>query len=103
LNARKGTKAVIDPFAVNLGMFRIDFSSLFVFVSEQFADNKLLFDTIDILKLNDDVVVDSREEYVTLYADGIVNLEYLSLRAPFIHLELVRQGISNEDLVAMGY
>ncbi|MBZ9684530.1 MULTISPECIES: hypothetical protein [unclassified Mesorhizobium] len=103
LNARKGTKTVVDPFDVQPEMFRLDFSSLFVFVGEGFLDDRLLSDTIEILKLNDDIVVDSREEYVSLYASGIVDLEYLSRRAPFIYLELRRQEISRADLLGMNY
>ena len=55
--------------------------------------------TIERLKLNDEICISSRLEYVKLYCRKEVGLDYLRSRAPFIHREIVRQrfetGIRN--------
>ena len=103
LNARKGTKTVIDPFEVQPGMFELRFPNLYVVVGDAFLENPLVRNTIVVLNLNDDIVVDSREEYVSLYASGKADIAYLAERAPFIYQEIIRMGIEREDLVKMKF
>jgi len=103
LNARRGKKEIIDPFQVQLGMFTIRFPSLDVAVGEEFENQEILHETIRILKLNDDVSVESREEYVKLYADQVVTKQYLKERAPFIYAEICRYGYEPQDLKGMGF
>jgi hypothetical protein len=51
-----------------------------------------VLDTIHRLKLNDTDCKGLREEYATSYWERHIDLDYLSKRAPFVAMELRRQG-----------
>ncbi len=103
LNARRGIRNIIDPFDIQAGMFELRFPSLFIIVPDAHSANNLLNQTIEILKLNDDLILESRDEYVKNYANGHISIEYLRQKAPFICFEIERLGLNRPDLLAMGF
>ncbi len=95
-NSRKRIKQIVDPFEIDGNWFELDFSSLFVHPNSQLdtATIDRIKLTIDILKLNeDDLLVEERQEYFTLYSTGDINFDYLKSRAPFIASEVIRQRV----------
>lgn len=103
LNSRKGVKIVVDPFAVAPGMFQLRFPSLHIAVGDNFSNIEILKETIDVLKLNDDLIITSREQYVSLFASEDVSINYLKMRAPFIYSEILRLGLDQQKLRDMKF
>lgn len=103
LNSRKWTKRIIDPFEVLDIMFELIFPSLHISPTEEYKDDVLIKDTIKTLRLNDEIVVSSREAYVEEFAARHIDIDYLGRRAPLIAREILRQGYSREDLIEMGF
>ena len=104
LNGRKGNyNDVIDPFAVELGMFVLDFPSMQVSHGPGLRAplRKLARSTIARLKLNHERNVMARLRYVTEYCNGNISSAYLRRHAPFIGSELTRQGITKAALQVM--
>ncbi|HET6251501.1 MAG TPA: hypothetical protein VFE47_27700 [Tepidisphaeraceae bacterium] len=98
LNGRKGDhEDVLDPFLVRNGWFVLDFDSMQVRPSDAISPElaTAVEITIKRLKLNDDdTCVEARQEWITQYckAPGIP-FETLRRYAPFIAMELERQGM----------
>jgi len=89
---------VIDPFVVQPGWFVLDIPSCLVRPGDHLS--KIVFDqvneTIKTLKLNDDdFFVQERCDIMVEYANGEVNLGFLSRRYPFLAAEIVRQNIQD--------
>ena len=107
LNGRKGIREdILDPFQIQNGWFVIDFPSLLVKPSKEIdeAMNLNVKVTINSLGLNDeDTCLKSRERYIKDYCQERITFEYLCDDAPFIALELERQGIVNSIKEIMGY
>ncbi len=98
LNGRKGAhQDVIDPFKVKPGMFTLGFPSLLILpgINLKPSQLKVVESTIRRLGLNDEICIDGRLHYVKPYCQGHIDFEYLSECAPFIALELQRQGLVN--------
>ena len=96
MNGRKGAHDdVLDPFKIQDPTFVIRFPSLQVGPANGVGDElkTAATRTIDRLKLNDELCISSRLEYVKLYCRKEVGLDYLRSRAPFIHREIVRQRL----------
>jgi len=97
LNGRKGGhEDVIDPFLVETDWFVIDFPSLLVTPSAGLrgTGRAKVKSTIDRLKLNDEgTCLAARFDWVTQYCGGEFTFAYLRRKAPFIALELRRQGL----------
>ena len=96
LNGRKGEhQDVLDPFEIENGVFRLDFPSLQVRPAEGLSDEVAFRaqETIDRLKLNDEICVKSRHAYLDPYCRGRFDLEYVSEEAPFLYREIVRQNL----------
>lgn len=101
MNGRKGIKTdVIDPLLVTHDLFNLDFPSLLLLVNPQSPLAVIAQTTVKTLGLNDEKCINSRLRYARLYADNHVDEHYLSLHAPMIHRELVRQGIDQAALAA---
>ncbi len=99
-NSRKGTKEILDPFALPSDWFIIDFSSMFVKPGHDLSphDKETVQRTITILKLNeDDDLVTEREAWVNEFRSGGISFSYLQKKAPFIAQELDRQGLRFMD------
>lgn len=96
LNGRKGTQTVLDPFFIQNGWFRIDFPSLLVKAAPD-LDTELsavIQRTIKVLGLNDeDTCLKTRAKYIESYCRGAIDFPYLQEEAPFIAMELERQGL----------
>jgi uncharacterized protein (TIGR02646 family) len=98
LNGRKGTRSVIDPFAVDDDWFLIEFPSLLVKPSSQLSEvvATQVQETIDVLKLNDEsTCLQNRQGYVTEFCQAHISLDFLRRRAPFLAREIERQGLVN--------
>jgi hypothetical protein len=95
MNARKAAiPDVLDPFEVEDGWFQLDL------ISFQIRPNPVLDEplkariqgTIDRLGLADRECRQLRETYFTEYDKGHIDFDYLHRRAPFVALEIQRQG-----------
>lgn len=97
LNARKREfEDVVDPIAIQTGWLVLDFPSLMVRPADDAPDDRLaiLRSTVARLGLNDEgTCLQARREWLRPYCDGQVNFNFLQERAPFIALELERQGL----------
>ena len=100
LNGRKGTQAdVLDPFLISDGWFILDFPSLLVKPLDGLPDaiSQKVLQTRDRLKLNDEgTCLKSRLKWVMDYCDGYYDLRHLERSAPFIYIELKRQGLEEK-------
>lgn len=96
MNARKGVRAVIDPFTLQDGWFELVFLSIAVFVRAAphlRQDQREAVDrAIDRLRLNDDKCVEERTTYWADYQNGDIAFDYLKRFCPFVALEAARQG-----------
>ena len=96
MNGRKGTKQdVLDPFGLRDRTFALHFPSLQVQPSEECGANLAAKAerTIKKLKLNDTLCVKARVAYVVNYCKAWISFEFLEENAPFIHREILRQGL----------
>jgi hypothetical protein len=95
-NSRKGTRTILDPFKLRETSFVIDFSSFLLKANPDLSPDQkeLVLDTIEILKLNtDDDLVVERQTWTHEYFAGQITFQHLKKMAPFIALELDRQGL----------
>lgn len=99
VNGHKGASVeVIDPFAVQLGWFVVDFPSCLVKPGSDLDDTTRVRveATIKALKLNDDdSFVQDRCDVMLMFAHGDVALGYLKKHRPFLAIEVERQGIEH--------
>ncbi|SPF40332.1 conserved hypothetical protein [Syntrophobacter sp. SbD1] len=94
-NSRKGLSTILDPFTLQHGAFVLDFSSFLIKANPDLAveQKSLVWNTIDILKLNtDDDLVIERQTWTDDYLAGHITFQFLKKMAPFIAFELHRQG-----------
>jgi hypothetical protein len=95
MNSRKHVaREVLDPFEIETGWFRLELVG-FQVVPEPDLDaglNQQVNDTIARLALNDEECRALRAQYAVDYWEGLIKLAYLERRAPFVALELRRQG-----------
>ena len=100
LNARKGIhQDVMDPFCITGVVFVIDFPSLLIKPDNglSLAEKDIALKTIARLRLNDDeTCVAARLNYVKEYCTGDISFDFLRRCAPFIHREIIRQGLEPE-------
>lgn len=99
MNGRKGSHDdVLDPFEIRELTFVIRFPSLQVGVAGGISDElrEATVRTVARLGLNDEVCISSRLAYLRSYCNGETSLDYLRRRAPFIHREIVRQGLETK-------
>jgi hypothetical protein len=103
LNTRKRTETILDPFVIESGLFILDFPSLLVKAAPGLpkSEKKMVIFTRDKLRLNDEgTCLKSRVKYVREYCDQEITFAHLKRHAPFIAIEMERQGIV-KDLVGM--
>lgn len=97
LNARKGIhQDVLDPFLVKKGWFALQFPSMLILPGANLSPSllKRVHATIRRLKLNDDdTCVQARMRYAKDYRDGGITWMHLQRDAPFIAVEIERQGL----------
>jgi hypothetical protein len=95
MNSRKNDAIfVLDPFQVESGWFELEFVGFQVkpaaTLSSMIRDR--VEKTIVLLRLNDRECQDLRRYYVTEYEMKQISMVHLTRRAPFIAMELRRQG-----------
>lgn len=98
LNGRKGDhEDVLDPFTLPDGWFVIDFPSLLMYPGEHLTEKQALQvkNTIKRLKLNDEESITDRQDKLRKYVMYPLPFGYLEEIAPFIALELKRQGLAD--------
>jgi hypothetical protein len=99
VNGYKGASAdVVDPFAVQLGWFVLDFPSCLVKAGDGIDEQtrEKVEATIKVLKLNDDdTFVQDRCDVMMMFAQGDVAMGYLRKHRPFLAVEVDRQGIEH--------
>jgi hypothetical protein len=97
LNSRKGEyEDLLDPFLVQNGWFVIEFPTLIV--KPAMGLQKRLRDRViktrDVLGLNDeDTCLIMRQQFVTDYCRGEISFTHLEKRAPFLAMEMKKQGL----------
>ena len=105
VNGHKGASTnILDPFAVKLGWFVLDFPSCLVRaglgLDEPTRDS--VNATIRGLKLNeDDSFVQDRSDNMMMFAQQEVALGYLKKYRPFLAAEVERQGIDQAKAAAL--
>lgn len=95
MNARKNdARDVLDPFEVENGWFQLDLAGFQVVPSPdlEVALTNKVEDTITRLDLNDRDCRELRSQYAADYWEDLIKLPYLERRAPFVAMELRRQG-----------
>ncbi len=95
-NSRKGKRAILDPFSLELDWFILNFGTFFVHPNPLLTESQKnkVRQTIDYLQLNgDDEMVAEREAYYKYYKSGDISLTHLEKMAPFIAYEMKRQGL----------
>jgi len=95
MNTHKGAwDDVLDPFEVVDGWFALEFVECQVIAQPGLdgARTAQVCASIERLGLNDAECLAARREYVESYEQGDIRLDYLRRRAPFIALEMRRQG-----------
>lgn len=92
VNGAKGTKQVVDPFHVKTGWFELDLDTFKVRRGQAApaAEYTRIDETLPILNLRQ--CINQRGEYITRYRAGKTDLAHIAIYAPFIELELRRQG-----------
>lgn len=101
MNGRKGVHEVTDPCEIADGWFALDLRgdpivTLGPSVPPEHA--ALARDTIEItLRLNSDDCIRERREYLAFYRQRQVTFEFLMQRAPFLAIELCRQGLLHAE------
>jgi len=100
MNSRKNDAiAVLDPFQIQAGWFELELVGFQVKPSEALRPRirERVDRTITRLRLNDKDCRDARESYAVDYWDRQISLAHLARRAPFITIELRRQGRLLQD------
>lgn len=93
INANKSDMtSLVDPFEVGEGWFALELVGFQVIRGSNAPTSKTaeIDATLPLLNMPD--CIKAREEYVTSYEQGAIELGYLERRAPFIASELRRQG-----------
>jgi hypothetical protein len=101
-NRKKGVKIdLLDPFDVVQGDYQLEFFGFNVRPGDELPPDRCarVERTIHALGLNDKRHRDTRERLVGWWEMDALPLESLALMAPFIHVELVRQGGSKRRRV----
>ena len=85
---------VLDPFQVKSGWFELEFVGFQVKPAGTLSSliRRRVEKTIARLRLNDRECRDLRQYYVVEYEAKQISLTHLTRRAPFIAMELRRQG-----------
>lgn len=93
-NEWKSTWSVVDPFKITSETCLLDYPTLQVVPNPALSHQTFQFvdESIARLHLNDDVYVDTRQEYIDLLRAGDISMMYLQREAPFLAYELVRLG-----------
>lgn len=96
-NSFKGENTgILDPFQIKSQWFELVFPACLVAPGKNLPQSCLRAAerTIELLKLNDDdQLVQERCDLIVCLRDGIVQLEFLERRYPFIAVELKRQNL----------
>ena len=104
VNNYKGDKiGIIDPFEVQPSWFVLEFPSCFVRsgIGLDKQTEKSVKNSIEMLGLNEEGLVQERSSHLKELAYGNFTLEYLDRRYPFLSKEIGRQRLSKKKLRKM--
>lgn len=104
MNGRKGKEVgLVDPFSMPTELFELDIPGALIRVWKADSDEQRQSaeKTIRVLKLNDEMCIEHRLTWLTEYANSHVDADYVARRAPFVHRELVRKGLSPDKVLQM--
>jgi len=105
-NRNKGiSEKVLDPFDVQPGWFVLDMPSLLVKFNPILPSSLItkITDTINCLKLNDEVSIKSRQRWVDEFKNKGYPFSHLEDYAPFIAYEFGRQGLISVEALTQIY
>jgi len=97
-NSRKGeSEKVLDPFVVEPGWFILEMPSLLIKFNPVLAPalTTKIEDTINCLKLNDEISIRSRQRWVDDFKNRGYPFSHLENYAPFIAYEFNRQELNS--------
>ncbi len=97
LNNRKADSTdIVDPFNISGDWFNLVFPAMLVKPKSDLTDavKHKVQNTIRILKLNEEAMVNLRLIYILEYCDSDITLKGLQKKAPFIARELIRQNLT---------
>lgn len=93
INARKRDMVdLVDPFDCRAGWFELELVGFQVIAGPKAPSGKAGIVATTLQVLNSPDCCRAREEYVTQYEAGHIDIHYLRRRAPFVACELERQG-----------
>jgi hypothetical protein len=92
-NNKADSTRVLDPFQIQNEWFVLDLANLYIGPGDGLDAiiRAQVEETITILRLNDDVWVETRFEVLRDFLNGTVTLDFLQRRYPFIAAEIARQ------------
>lgn len=92
VNGAKGTRDVVDPFAVKSGWFELDPDTFLVRRGDAApaAEHVRIDETLEILNLRQCIA--QRGDFITRYRENKIDFAHIEFYAPFIAAELRRQG-----------
>lgn len=93
MNSRKGTHAIIDPFAIDGTWFHLDLSTMAIGASPELSAElrTRVEHTIGILGLDDAECRKARGDWYQPYLEGEISFSFLERKCPFLAAEIVRQ------------
>lgn len=93
MNSRKGTRTIIDPFAIDGIWFHLDLSTMAIGPSPELATELRVRveHTIAVLGLDDAECRKARGDWYQPYLDGEISFSFLERKCPFLAAEIVRQ------------
>jgi len=96
---------VLDPFMLSKDWFFLDFPSLLTRPNPElpYQDQQKIWATIKRLRLNEEVFVSDRSDWLKDYCQGKKDLSVLKHEAPFIAYELERQKLVEDIKIIMVY
>ena len=103
-NNNKGNNEILDPFSISPDWFQLDFPSLLVKANPHLLRDEKSFikETIDILKLNTEDFIDTRQYWLMFYIENL-DFDHLERYAPFIAYELRRQNLKTRIVEMMRF
>lgn len=103
-NQRKGShQDIIDPFKITGDWFVLVFPAMLIKPNSSLPEKtrRLVQNTINILKLNEEILVSYRLDWLLEYCDEDISFRTLQKKAPFIAHELNRQKLVDNIRVMM--
>lgn len=98
MNDRKGSSRVVDPFKIRDGWFVLSLPDCQVQASRSLPPDtkRRVQETIQLLRLNSEDLLDERCDWLMAVASGSLTLDELERDYPFLSREVRRQGVEGD-------